>query len=297
VCRCALTVVSSLREKVETDRYAPFVIATNDALEKLENLNINGLKRVPEGVERVIFLTNHPNEIQIQSREAASHRKPDVVIMQLNDAARAYPSSLRMRDWGQLKKVAPSGAKPRSFHRILSCIEFKATRSDLKMQDCLKNDIPLLDEMDPMHIIVDGPALRAAKRAAEKEGQIEGQASRASLSGSESRKRARESVDAGNDAESQPRSGKRVAVESGPSRSWYSRAAKGSPIAPAVAQPKQTTGSQPRNPQEKTSEAKSRDPILQSGSYAVEMLSMSRVHAWNILIIGSYLGFRPGSLF
>jgi hypothetical protein len=42
--------ISSLSKKTETDRYSPFVIATNDALEKLQNLNIQGLKRAPEGL-------------------------------------------------------------------------------------------------------------------------------------------------------------------------------------------------------------------------------------------------------
>ena len=46
----------------------------------------------------IIFLTNHPNEIQIQSGGAASHQKPDIVIMRLNDAARAYSSALVMKD-------------------------------------------------------------------------------------------------------------------------------------------------------------------------------------------------------
>jgi hypothetical protein len=54
--------LSSLGEKTETDRYAPFIIATNDALERLEY--------APEGTERIIFHTSHLNDIQIQSGEA-----------------------------------------------------------------------------------------------------------------------------------------------------------------------------------------------------------------------------------
>ena len=54
--------ISSLSERTETDRYSPSVIAINDALEKLEDLNIRGLKRVPEVAGPSIFLVNHPNE-------------------------------------------------------------------------------------------------------------------------------------------------------------------------------------------------------------------------------------------
>ena len=280
--------ISSLSKKTEADRYSPFVMATNDALETLADLNIQGLKRAPEKLERIIFLVNHPNEIQIQSGEAASHRKPDIVIMRLSDAARACTSPLLMKEWGQLKMVAPGGVQPRSFHKILSCIEFKAARTDLKMTDCLENDTPLLDEVLPMYLIGDGPAIQAAKRAAgKKDSQGESQAPLTTLSGN--RKRARGSEDAGNNRESQPRSAKRVAVESGPSRTWYPRAVKEFPMASGGAHPRQTTGSgsQTTTPQEKTSESRARDPILQVGSYAVEMFSVSRVHVWNIIIIGT----------
>ena len=155
--------LSSLNEKTETDRYAPFVSATNDALESLEILNINGLKCAPKGVERIIFLTNHPNEIPIYSSTATPHRKPDVVVMRLDDAARAYSSSQSANIWGQLKKIARGGAKPQSFRRILSCVEFKATRADLEMKECQDDNAPLLDEVDPMYISVDGPAIRRAE--------------------------------------------------------------------------------------------------------------------------------------
>jgi len=93
--------------------------------------------------------------------------------MRLNDAARAYPSSLRMSEWGQLKNIAPNGVEPRSFHRILSYVEFKATQPDLEMTGVLNDDTPSLCEMDPMYLTLDGPAIRAANRAAEKEDQVE----------------------------------------------------------------------------------------------------------------------------
>jgi len=287
--------VSSLSEKTETGRYSPFVIATNDALEKLQDLDIPGLKRAPEGPERIIFLANQPNEIPIQSGSA----KPDVVIMRLSDAAQAYPAPLLVKEWAQLKNIAPSGViKPRSFHKILSCIEFKATRSNLKMADCLKNGTPSLDEIDPMHIFVDGPAIRAATRAAEKESQVESQAMQVTLSGSGSKKRPRSPVDAGNESGSQPRAAKRVPAEAGPSGPRYARAVKESPMGSVSAPPKQPKGykSQTRTPQEKTSESKTQEPILQASSYAIEMLSMTRVHTWNILIIGTCLNLGPGYL-
>ena len=43
------------------------------------------------------------------------------------------------------------------------------------------------------------------------------------------------------------------------------------------------------NPHQKTLEESDRDPILQVGSYAMEMLSMSRVQARNTLIVGMCL--------
>lgn len=193
-----------------------------------------------------------------------------------------------MEEGGQLMNTAPAVVKPRSVSRILSCIEFKALQFDLKMIDCLKNDAPLLDDMDPMQLIVDGPAIRAAEKAAEKEGQEESWATHATLSGSESQERPHEPVDAGNNT------AKRVGVDSGSSTSWYSRAAEESPMA-LVALPKQTTrsDSQMSMPQEKTSETKTLDPTLQA---AIETLSMSRVHACNIIIIGTCLSLDPGYL-
>jgi len=66
--------ISSLSEKTETDHYSPFVIAINGALEKLQDLDITGLKRAPEGPERIIFLANYPNEIPTQSGSTACER-------------------------------------------------------------------------------------------------------------------------------------------------------------------------------------------------------------------------------
>lgn len=280
--------LSSLSQKTETDRCSAFATAANDALERLEHLDIQGLKRAPEGTERIFFLANHQNEIQIQSGEAASHPKPRIVIMRLGDAAGAYPSSLLMKEGGQLMNIAPSVVKPRSVSRILSCIEFKAIQFDLKMMDYLKNDTPLLDDIDPMHLVMHGPAIRTAERAAEKEGQEESWATHTTLSGRESWERPHEPVDAGNNT------AKRVGIDSGSYISWYSRAAEEFPMAP-VALLKQTTRSESQTsmPQEKTSEPKTPDPILQA---AIEMLSMSRVQAWNILIIGTCLSLDPGHL-
>jgi hypothetical protein len=164
MCGCALTFsLACQSKKTETDRYAPFVIAATDLPDELENLNIQGLKRVPEEDERIIFLANHLNEIWIQSGEAAVHRKPDIVIMRVNDMAGPYSYTPLMKDWGMMKLYATSGAKLQSFHQILACVEFKAARPDLKMKVCLEEDTQLFNEMDPMHIIVDGHAVGAAK--------------------------------------------------------------------------------------------------------------------------------------
>jgi len=61
------------------------------------------------------------------------------------------------------------------------------------------------------------------------------------------------------------------------------------------APPQQPKGYRSRTgtPQEKISESKKREPFLQAGSYAIEMLSMTRVHAWNILIVGTCLNLGP----
>ena len=61
-----------------------------------------------------------------------------------------------------------------------------------------------------MHLIVDGPVM--AKKAAEQESQS--RATRAIPPGNERQKRPHDPVDTGNDSESQPRSAKRVTVES-----------------------------------------------------------------------------------
>ena len=116
--------LSSLSKRTEAHRYAPFVDAINRVLEKLENLSIEGLKETLKGAGGIIFLANHPHQIPIESAGALSHRKPDVVVIRLDDATRAYSVS-QSTDWGQLKTIARSGVKPRSFQRILSCVEFR----------------------------------------------------------------------------------------------------------------------------------------------------------------------------
>ena len=151
--------------------------------------------------------------------------------------------------------------------------------------------------MDTMHIAVDRPALRKAamKVAAKKEGQVESQGSQGTLSGSQSKKRPREDANDG----SELRSAKRVHVESGLLRTCYPRKVKKPPVVSDVAPPQQASGagSQTKTPQEKAGESKSRDPILQTGCYAIEMVSMNRVTVWNFLIIGTCVSFRSGSLF
>jgi hypothetical protein len=133
----------------------------------------------------------------------------------------------------------------------------------MEMTDFLKGGTPSLDEMDPMCIMVDGLAVGAAKWA-EKEGQVESRFARAMLSGSDSKERPRSPVDARNDTKSQRRSAKRVAVETVPSTVC--------------------------------SESKTRDPISQAASYAIEMMSVVHVHTWYILIIGTCISVGLGYL-
>ena len=198
--------------------------------------------------------------------------------MRLDDAARTYSSSQSQNDWGQLKIIAQKGAKPQNFRRILSCVEFKAEQFDRTMEDYPRDGTQPLHDTEPMHIVGDVLARKAAKRSE----------SQATKSGSESLKRKLKDAEFANEPDSQPRSTKRAA---GSGRAWYPRPGKESQTPPGMPQSKQTTGFQTKTPQEKTSENKTRDPILQAGSYAVEMISMSRVHVWNVLIIGMCLGF------
>ena len=130
-------------------------------------------------------MANHPDQIPIKSG-VLSHRKPDVVIMRLDDPARAYSPS-QSADWGQLKTIARNGVRPRSFERILSCVD-----------------------------------------------------------------------EPGSDSGPQPRSAKRVAVESRGERSWYPRPGKESRTAPVV--PKQTTESP--TPHQKTFEESCRSGLM-----------------------------------
>ena len=271
--RCASTrtdYLFSLRRKEEVDRYIPFVDATNNALEKLRVVNIQELKKSPKEAEQIIFLVNHPHRIPVQSGGAVSHRKPDVLIMRSSDAARAreYPPSQITYTWKQLTKIAVNGVKPRDFRHILSCVEFKADEDDRKMEDFPEDITPSLTEGEVMHIIVDGPEFRAAKR-------VESQAA-----GGQKREREEDNL-------AQPKSTKRRAI-AGPSRTSLPRSVKVSQPAQVAAH---ASGSQARTPQEKTFEDKDRDPILQAGSYATEMLSLSRTEAWNLLILGMCFSF------
>ena len=151
---CAST-LSSLATEKETDRYAPFISATG--------LTVEGLKVAPKGAERIILiLANYPHNILLQSGGAVSHQQPDVVIMAFGDTARAYSPSQSPNDWEQLTMIARNGVKPQSFQRIFSCVEFKAERFGQKLGDCSHDGT---QSPEPTHIVVDGPALRTAKRA------------------------------------------------------------------------------------------------------------------------------------
>ena len=253
--RCASTradYLFSLVRPREEERYTHFVNATNNALKKLRDVDIQELKKSPKEAEQIIFLVNHPHCIPVQSGGAASHRKPDVVIMRSSDAARAraYPQPQITYTWEQLIKIAENGVEPQSFRHILSCVEFKAKRVDRKMEDFPKDITPSLNEGGTMNIAVDGPEFRAAK-------WVESQAA-----GSRSRKRDRE-----DDNLSQPRSKKRNAI-AGPSRTFLPRSGKVSQVSQTARVVAQASGSQPKTPQERTAEDKKRDPILQAGSYA-----------------------------
>ena len=195
--------------------------------------------------------------------------------MRSSDAARArgYPQAQITYTWEQLMKIAENGVEPQNFRHILSCVEFKAKPVDLKMEDFPGDIIPSLNEGGTMNIIVDGPEFRAAKR-------VESQAA-----GSRSRKRDRE-----DDNLSQPRSKKRNAI-AGPSRTFLPRSGKVSQVSQPAQVVAQASGSQPKTPQERTAKEKKRDPILQAGSYATEMLAMSRIEAWNLLIVGMCFSF------
>ena len=164
--------------------------------------------------------------------------------------------------------IAENGVQPQNFRHILSSVEFKADKVDRRMEDFPKDITPSLNEGGVMHIAVDGREFRAAKR-------MESRAA-----GSQKREREEDNL-------SQPKFIKRRAI-AGPSRTSLPRSVKVPQSVQVVAQ---ASGSQARTPQEKTFDDKDRDPILQAGSYATEMLSLSRIQAWNLLIFGMCFSF------
>jgi hypothetical protein len=149
----ALTYHLSFCQTDETKRYPCFVRAANNALKVLSKVTDDNFKDLPSEAEKAIFVANHPHGTPIRSGGTQSHRKPDIVVTTVREAARTV-SPLQPRSWESISKGAPFGGESfrlDSFRGILSCLEFKLEGSGMRVQD-----ISNVDEMtpsDPMSII------------------------------------------------------------------------------------------------------------------------------------------------
>jgi hypothetical protein len=302
----ALTSYLSFRQTDETKRYFHFVQAANSALKMLNKVTGDNFKDLPSEEEQIIFVTNHPHQIPIRSGGNQSDRKPDIVVTTVREAARAI-SSAQSCSWESISKGAPSGGKGfpfDSFRGILSCLEFKLEGSGMRVQDI--HEVDVTKSRDPMNIIGEEKAIEGDAAAPTETNplarntahttSVTGLAANGEItpgsrtsqmrasgrntagvlrSGSTSKKRGHGESEGGG-----------VIDPSEPplKRRSLSRAVK----PPPVTQPT----SQKRPAQDVPRSSRKRDPILQTASYAVEMLSLSRHHVLNFCIVGESL--HPG---
>jgi hypothetical protein len=193
-----------------------------------------------------------------------------------------------------------------SFAPILSCLEFKRKSSNMRMQDTYENDLggcrapmniingehpapPF--RLQPSHPQPSGTsgskagysksmskaaATRSASASARSRASAQrnvGSTGSVPRSGGTSKKRSRGNMEGGDVADPEERRSKRMSI---------SRPCKPSPPPPASASSAQTKAD-PGKP------GKKRDPVLQTASYGVEMLSFPRGHAINFCIVGESL--------
>jgi len=121
--------------------YAPFVLACNDALEKLSTVEIEGLPPYEPG-KQIAFVCNHDRSVESPNHRRAPQVKPDIVLIH-----------------GSNTPTPPSESDSRlSWIHIRSTVEMKFKRlKRVKMPETFDKDFGALTEIPPELPLVGSP--------------------------------------------------------------------------------------------------------------------------------------------
>ncbi|KAF9218700.1 hypothetical protein BS17DRAFT_790905, partial [Gyrodon lividus] len=129
------SIKSALAEYVkatrEEDMYAPFVNASNAALARLRDLEVDQMKGPGMEEGGMFFQRNDPRVLSQPHRGVVTRRKPDVVILpfehKLNDSVNDKDTQLTSTSWDEYVKqqAAKKPQRPASWRDVLGVIEFK----------------------------------------------------------------------------------------------------------------------------------------------------------------------------
>ncbi|KAF8877383.1 hypothetical protein BD779DRAFT_1475263 [Infundibulicybe gibba] len=280
----------------ETDRYKPFVLAFNHALEDLKNIKCGNL-RSPSKLD-IMFHQNDPMPLKGTHNGAESSRKPDTVLVSLDTArAAAFDKddpNWRDPSWRELA-YDTAGKQPKnnfSWGNILSSHEFRFPTKKRSTCGVLRSGRPR--EIDPQPL----PTLKMLQEAeanlAQEAGAPELQAS-AKDSAPKSRKPKRPAPKS-REAEARPlrRSARHAPSGSNPS----SLSMQEQPLASSSLRTKSSSSKRKAESELPTSNKKFRDtpklpkrlpPMLQSASDATERMSYGFwvTHVINLVIINN----------
>lgn len=81
----------------EADRYAPWVEATNDALDMLRTIIVDGMWK-PSRLD-IIMQCNDPNKVPISHGSDKSFRKPDVIFITEEEVIKAHNIDKTAVEW------------------------------------------------------------------------------------------------------------------------------------------------------------------------------------------------------
>ncbi|KAH7917955.1 hypothetical protein BV22DRAFT_1042084 [Leucogyrophana mollusca] len=127
------------RPLIEKDRYKPWILAFNIALEALRHTRVQGLP--DESGDPIIFQQNDPSLIYQYHRGVKTCRKPDVVIVPTEVSKAAFEDGWATHAWSEHaanyawqnpgKDTSAGEERSLQWKDILSVIEFKSTKRQL----------------------------------------------------------------------------------------------------------------------------------------------------------------------
>jgi hypothetical protein len=133
-------VLLSARIPKEADRYAPWVEATNTALQILKTVNVDNI-REPSHLN-ILAQCNDPNEVSISHGSDASYRKPDVVFMTEKELIKVHKLKTTASGWRTALYKRCQHRLPRLPTQAVEWRQFKAT-AEFKRNKPEKTTFPM----------------------------------------------------------------------------------------------------------------------------------------------------------